>query len=449
MSLRARALHAAREVPATLRLAVPIVVGLSAATLIGVVDTVMIAPLGTEAMAAASLVVGALVVLYSALYGLVSMIGVAMARAVGAGRPREVALHLRSGVLLAAAAGAVGGAAMAACFPLLRHLGQPPEVLEVLRPYWMTMAAMPVPFTVLYVLKGLYDAVGRPWTGAGFALLGTAVNVPLNWALIHGAGGWPGLGLPGAGVASVLAEGCALLAAWLHWRAAPSMARWRRAAPARPRVAAAQLRAGAPVALAYAGEGAAWSAAAYMMGWFGAAALAASQIVNSVATVIYMLPLGMAAAVGLRVGAAVGAGRSGDVRAIGIGAVGAVTAWMLAATAGIVVLRGPIAGALSDDPDVVRIAVAIFLAVAAMQVADGVQSTAMGALRGLDDTAIPSAVTLAAHWPVALPAAWAAAFPLGLGPPGVWIGYAAGLSLAASALLWRFLARTRGTGSPP
>ena len=203
------------------------------------------------------------------------------------------------------------------------------------------------------------------------------------------------------------------------------------------------------MALAYAGEGAAWSAAAYMMGWFGAAALAASQIVNSVATVIYMLPLGMAAAVGLRVGAAVGAGRSGDVRAIGIGAVGAVTAWMLAATAGIVVLRGPIAGALSDDPDVVRIAVAIFLAVAAMQVADGVQSTAMGALRGLDDTAIPSAVTLAAHWPVALPAAWAAAFPLGLGPPGVWIGYAAGLSLAASALLWRFLARTRGTGSQP
>ena len=224
MSLRARALHAAREVPATLRLAVPIVVGLSAATLIGVVDTVMIAPLGTEAMAAASLAVGALVVLYSALYGLVSMIGVAMARAVGAGRPREVALHLRSGGPPGGGrGGAVGGAAMAACFPLLRHLGQPPEVLEVLRPYWMTMAAMPVPFTVLYVLKGLYDAVGRPWTGAGFALLGTAVNVPLNWALIHGAGGWPGLGLPGAGVASVLAEGCALLAAWLHWRAAPSM----------------------------------------------------------------------------------------------------------------------------------------------------------------------------------------------------------------------------------
>lgn len=435
--------RAAREVPATLRLAVPIVVGLSAATLIGVVDTVMIAPLGTVAMAAASLAVAALVILYSALYGLVSMIGVAMARAVGAARPRGVALQLRSGALLGLGAGVAGAAAMAASFPLLRHLGQPPEVLEVLLPYWMVMSAMPVPFTLLYVLKGLYEAVGRPWTGAGFALLGTAVNVPLNWVLIHGAGGWPGLGLPGAGLASVLAEVAALLAAWAHWRLAPSMARWRRAAPPRLGVARAQLRDGAPVALAYVGEGASWSLAGLMMGWFGAATLAASQIVNSVSTVIYMLPLGMAAAVGLRVGEAVGAGRARDVRAIGLGAVGAVTGWMLLATAGIVALRGPVARALSDDPEVVRAAVAIFLAVAAMQVADGVQSTAMGALRGLSDTAVPSAVTLVAYWPLALPAAWAAAFPLGLGPPGVWIGFAAGLGAAATTLMWRFLVLSR------
>lgn len=435
--------RALREVPATLRLAVPIVVGLSAATLIGVVDTIMIAPLGTEEMAATSLAVGALVILYSALYGLVSVIGVAMARAAGEGRPERVAAQLRSGAMLALGVGALAGAGMAAAFPLLAHLGQPPEVLAVLRPYWMAVAAIPVPFTLLYLIKNLYDAVGRPWTGAGFALLGAAVNVPLNWALIHGIGGWPGLGLLGAGIASVLAECAALLAAWAHWRTRPSMAPWRAPAPASRRLALAQLREGAPLAVAYAGEGMSWSIAGLMMGWFGTAALAASQIVNSVASVIYMLPLGMAAAVGLRVGAAIGAGRARRVRAIGAGAILAVTGWMALMTGAIVVLRRPVAGALSDDPAVVATAAAMFLTVAAMQVADGVQSTALGALRGMSDTAVPSGITLLAYWPVALPAAWAVGFPLGLGPPGVWIGYGAGLGLAAAALTARFLALSR------
>ena len=437
--------RALREVPRTLRLAVPIVIGLSASTLIGVVDTIMIAPLGTAAMGAVSIALAVLVILYSALYGLASAIGVAMAGAVGAGRPRVVAAELRSGAVLALGAGAVSGAGMAAAFPLLAHLGQPDDVLAVLRPYWTIMAAMPVPFTVFYVVKGLYDAVGRPWTGAGFAFVGVAVNVPLNWVLIHGIGGWPGLGLAGAGVASVLSQCAALAAAWAHWRHAPSMAAWRRAAPARLRIMRVQLRIGAPVALAYAGEGGSWSLAGLMMGWFGTAALAASQIVNAVATVVYMLPLGMAAAVGLRVGEEIGAGRARRVRAIGMGAIAAVTGWMLASTALIVVLRGPIARALSDDAQVVTLAGAIFLSVAAMQVADGVQSTAMGALRGMSDTAVPSAITLLAYWPIALPAAWAAGFALGLGPPGIWIGYGAGLALAAAALLARFLALSRAS----
>ena len=431
------------EAPKVVSLAIPIVVGLAAATLIGVVDTIMIAPLGTEALAAAALTTSALVILYSALYGLVSVIGITIAQARGAQEPKAVSSNVRNGALLGLIAGAAGAALMVALFPLLPYLGQPERVLAVLFPYWITMAFVVIPFTVLYVFKGLFDAVDRPWTGAAFALLGVLVNIPFNWVLIHGAFGWPGLGLLGAGLASLLAEGVALFALWLYWRRARSMAAFRQKAALSLRTMGQQFREGWPVALAYTGEGGAYALAGLMLGWFGAAALAANQVVGSIAAVLYMLPLGMAAAVGIRIGQAVGAGETARVRAIGLGALGTVMAWMTAITVLILLLRTDISQAFSDDPEVVAIASLMFLTMAFMQIVDGVQSTSVGALRGLIDNRVPTVISLIAYWLIALPFAYLFGFWLDLGPSGVWIGYGLGLLTAAVALLLRFFKRTR------
>ncbi|WP_208539329.1 MATE family efflux transporter [Algihabitans albus] len=423
-------------------LAVPIVVGLAAATLIGVVDTIMIAPLGTQALAAAALATSALVILYSALYGLVSVIGITMAQARGAQEPKAVSSAVRNGALLGLIAGAAGTGMMIALFPLLPYLGQPEQVLAVLFPYWVSMAFVVIPFAILYVFKGLFDAVDRPWTGAAFALLGVLVNIPFNWVLIHGVFGWAGLGLLGAGLASLLAEGVALLAVWLYWRRSRSMAPFRQRAALSLKTMAQQFREGWPVALAYTGEGGAYALAGLMLGWFGAAALAANQVVGSIATVLYMLPLGMAAAVGIRIGQAVGAGETERVRAIGLGAFGAVVAWMAVVTVLLTILRTDISRALSDDPEVVAIASAMFLTMALMQVVDGIQSTSLGALRGLVDNRVPTVISLIAYWLIALPCAYLFGFWLDLGPAGVWIGYGLGLTTAAVALQVRFFRRT-------
>ena len=431
------------EAPKVVSLAIPIVVGLAAATLIGVVDTIMIAPLGTEALAAAALTTSALVVLYSALYGLVSVIGITMAQARGAQEPKAVSSTVRNGALLGLIAGAAGAGLMVALFPLLPYLGQPERVLAVLFPYWITMAFVVIPFAVLYVFKGLFDAVDRPWTGAAFALLGVMVNIPFNWVLIHGAFGWPGLGLLGAGLASLLAQGVALLAVWLYWRRARSMAAFRQKAALSLRTMAQQFREGWPVALAYTGEGGAYALAGLMLGWFGAAALAANQVVGSIAGVLYMLPLGMAAAVGIRIGQAVGAGETARVRAIGLGAFGTVVAWMAAITVILLLLRTDISRALSNDPEVIAIASTMFLTMAFMQIVDGIQSTSVGALRGLVDNRVPTVISLIAYWLIALPSAYLFGFWLDLGPSGVWIGYGLGLLTAAVALLLRFFKRTR------
>lgn len=430
------------EAPRVVSLAVPIVVGLAAATLIGVVDTVMIAPLGTEALAAAALTTSALVILYSALYGLVSVIGITMAQARGAQDPEAVSSAVRNGALLGLIAGTACTVLMIALFPLLPVLGQPQQVIAVLFPYWVTMAFVVIPFAILYVFKGLFDAVDRPWTGAAFALLGVLFNIPLNWVLIHGAFGWPGLGLLGAGLASLLAEGVALTAVWLYWRRARSMAAFRQRAALSVKTMAQQFREGWPVAVAYTGEAGAYALAGLMLGWFGAAALAANQVVGSIASVLYMLPLGMAAAVGIRIGQAVGAGETERVRAIGLGAFGTVVAWMAAITVLLLILRTDISRALSDDPEVVAIASAMFITMALMQVVDGIQSTSVGALRGLVDNRVPTVISLIAYWLIALPCAYLFGFWLDLGPAGVWVGYGLGLATAAVALQVRFFRRT-------
>jgi MATE family multidrug resistance protein len=437
------------EVPSVVGLALPIVAGLAAATLIGVVDTVMIAPLGTDALAAAALTSAALIVLFSALYGLVSVMGIAMAQGSGAADAPRITAELRTGLVVAALAGVLCAAAMAASLPLLSHLGQPPQVLDLLPAYWLTMAGVLVPFSMLYVFKGLFEAVGRPWTAAAFAMLGVALNVPLNWVLIHGLGGWGGLGLWGAGIASVAAESAALLAAWLWWRRGSAMAPYRGRAQVTLARAAEQLREGVPVAVGYVGEGGAYAMVGVMFGWFGAQALAAHQIVGSIGGVLYMVPLGMAAAVGIRIGQAAGAGRMDRLRSIGLAAIGTVVLWMSAVTGLLLLLREDVARALSDSPEVVAVASAMFLTVAFMQVADGVQSTSLGALRGLVDNRVPIAVSLVASWAVSLPAALALGFAAELGPVGVWIGYGLGLAAAAFLLLRRFLRRTAHGASRP
>lgn len=433
-----------RELPRLVSLAVPLILGLSASTLLGVTDTLIIAPLGATALAAVGLTVNVALVFYAAIYGLVSVVGVKVAEAHGARAPRRISAELRSGLVLGFLAGGAGAALMWAILPLLDLLGQPPQVLTIIGPYWALMSLTLVPFTVLTVLKQFFEAVDRAWTGMAFAFLGVALNIPVTIGLVHGVGPLPAMGLVGAGIGTFAAEALALVAALAYWRRARSMRRMR----LRARVAAPALwattREGAPLGLMYAAETAALAFAGLMLGWIGAVALAANQVVFSVGSLLYMLPLGMAGAVAIRVGQALGEGRTDRLRPIGIAALGLVTVWTVAATALLIVFGGAIAAAISDDAAVVALATSLFGIIAAMQVFDGLQSTALGALRGMHDTVWPSAASFVAYWLIAIPAGWALAFPLGFGAEGVWLGFLFGLSTVAVALPIRFWRRTAG-----
>ncbi|WP_019956625.1 MATE family efflux transporter [Yoonia vestfoldensis] len=421
------------EIGPLIRLALPIVAGLAASTLIGVVDTVMIAPLGTVSLAAASLTTAAIIIFYSAIYGFVSAVGIEAAHRHGGAQADAVAAALRAGLVLAVFAGLVAATAMALILFILPLIGQPAEVLAIITPYWLAMSALLVPVALLMVIAQVLNAMDRPWTAAGFAFLAVILNIPLNYVLIWGIGDWQGLGLIGAGLASLIAETLALLVA-IGWLARQGLFRASADGALRKRLA----RGGLPLAIGYTGEGAAFAVVGLMLGIFGATALAANQIVQAVGGVLYMLPLGMAAAVAIRIGQASGSGDPARLRPIAVAAIGVVTVWMVTVTIALILLGGRIAAALSTDIDVVFLATAMFIIVALIQVADGVQSTALGALRGAMDFDWPTRFTLVSYWLFALPLAAVLGFWAGLGPLGVWTGYGIGIGFVAVILPWRF-----------
>ena len=417
-----------------IRLSVPLMVGLAAALLIGVVDTAMISPLGTVPLAAAGVTTAVLIIVISALWGVITVISVQISQAEGADDPKRVALALRSGLILCLLGGGGGALIMMAVYPLLGPLGQPDEVLAILLPYWLSMAAWIVPFTLFFGLKALFDAVDRPWTAVGLSYLGVLFNIPANYTFIH-VFGW---GILGAGLASILSQCVSLIAAWIVLYRSPSLAAFRQEVSVAWSDVWAQCKEALPLCLGYAGEGGAYAVIGIMMGWIGAEALAAHQIVNAIGGLAYMIPLGMAGAVSIRVGLAVGADDPDRLRPIMKATFVMVTLWQALAALTFIFGGRLLAEAMSDDPAVISLTVTLFVIVALLQVADGIQGTALGALRGMSDMNVPTVITLIAYWPVALPASYLLGFVFDLGAVGVWLGYTVGLVIAAVALPVRF-----------
>jgi MATE family multidrug resistance protein len=175
-----------REIPAVLALAVPIVAGLGASTLLGVTDVVMLAPLGALPLAAVEITNVVAVILWASIYGLLSALSVRVGSAHGAGQGRRIPVILHNGLALGACVGLAGAAALLSIWPLLPQLSQPPEVLAIMFPYWVAISVLMVLFAILTVFKSAFEAVNRPWLGTSFAVLAVVINIPLNYALIWG-----------------------------------------------------------------------------------------------------------------------------------------------------------------------------------------------------------------------------------------------------------------------
>jgi multidrug resistance protein, MATE family len=189
-----------------------------------------------------------------------------------------------------------------------------------------------------------------------------------------------------------------------------------------------------------------FAGATLMMGVLGTSALAAHQIALQIAAVVFMVPLGISLAGTVRVGHAVGRSDSPGTRRAGHAAI--LIGAFFQATMAIVVIatRDKIPYLFLGDeatPATVSLAATLLFIGALFFIADGMQSVASGALRGLNDTFIPFLFSFVGFWLVGFSCAYALAFPLGYGAPGIWTGLLTGLIAYAAMLIWRFELLTR------
>ncbi len=435
-----------QEARRTLALAVPVTVGNLGQMLLGFSDSLMVGRLGIVPLAASAFALGVFNVLYVTGIGTVAGVAVLSAQAHGANRESEAGETFRHGLVisLVVSLGMIG--LLHAALPLLDRLGEPSAVVRAARPFLLIIGWSTLPALVWQCLKQYCEGLFHPRLPMLTILGAVGLNIFASWVLIYGHFGAPALGLTGAAWAT-LGTRVLLVAvtAGLILRS-PTL---RPALPARwlggisGRRLWALLGIGLPVSLQLLLEVGTFSFAAMMMGWFGAAPLAAHQIAISYAALTFMFPLGIASAVAVRVGQAVGANDWRQVRTIGLGGIGVSVAVMGLFTVGYLLGGNRLAGFFVHDAPTALLAGQMLLVAGVFQVFDGMQVVSMAALRGLPDMRVPTLLAFVSYWLVALPVAYFVGIVGQYGPLGIWGGLAAGLAFAAATLLARFLVLTQ------
>ncbi len=428
-----------KELRTLIGLSIPLVLTHLGSMLMGVVDTVMVGHLDTaSALAAAALanvwISGTSLAAMGILFGLDPVV----TQAHGAGEGERAGRALQGGALIAVFLGLFISFLWTRTESVLLTFGQDPELAKIAGHY-TRVQAYSVPFFLLFTalrqyLQGRRILAPALWV----ALLANIFNALMNWALIWGHLGLPAMGLDGAGVASGLTRlfmFAALLV--LVWRARLHHGAWvpwsLRAL--HPDSWGPTLRYGAAVSLHLSLEIWAFSYSTLMAGKLGAVSTAAHSVVMNVASLTFMIPLGISSAAVTRVGNLIGAQRHDRAQTASWVAMGMGAGAMACCGLAILLLRDSLPQLYTGQADVVLACAAILPIAAAFQIFDGTQVVGSGILRGTGRTLPAAGLNLVGYWVFAIPLAHWMAFEREMGLAGIWWGLAIALALVAAGML--------------
>jgi multidrug resistance protein, MATE family len=268
--------------------------------------------------------------------------------------------------------------------------------------------------------------------------------VALNWTLVFGRLGFPAMGPVGTGWASSISRWTMLIGLVLFTlgRLGPYLRPAGREV-LRLRPLGRMLRIGLPVGAQLELEVGAFAVVALVMGWIGTAEMAGHQVAINLASLTFMVPLGMAQAASVRVGQAVGRAEPTAARRSSLTALVSGGAFMAVMAVVFLALPGPLTALYTSEPEVVLIAVALIPVAGVFQVFDGLQVVAAGVLRGIGDTTVPFLANLVAFWGIGMPIGLYLCFRTPAGPVGLWWGLVAALAVVALFLVARVRVRMR------
>lgn len=423
------------------QLAYPVMLSQLGHMMVNVADSIMVGQLGALPLAGASLA--------NVIFHLLLMFGIGVSYAVtplvaaadGSRDTKESTELLKHALLINIITGIFLFSLVSLGGQLLYRMNQPPDVVDMALPYLNIVTLSMIPLMLFQTFRQFAEGLSDTKRAMIIVIGSNLVNVVLNYIFIYGKLGMEPMGLNGAGWASFIAR--VILALWI----AAYIYKGKKFIPYRKGFAIGRysrlrirkmLGLGLPAGFQFVFEVGAFGFAVIMIGWIGTEALAAHQIAINMAAISYMMASGLSAAATVRVGNQLGQNDIPTLRAAAFTLYAMVVAFMGVCAVVFITGRYFLPSLYIDDAEVIAMASSLLVIAGFFQISDGIQVMSLGALRGLSDVKIPTALTFIAYWVLALPMGYLMAFELNLGAQGVWYGLLIGLSIVAVVMFWRF-----------
>ena len=433
------------DIEAMVRLAIPVVVVQVGMMLFGVVDTMVVGRLSSQALASVAL--GHVAVITISSFGIGVLLGIdpLLNQALGARDRNAFRRSVQRGFILAVALMIPSTLFLLPIGAVLALLGQPAETVPLAAAYSQISIPGLLPFYGWVVLRLAMQAMGRLRPIVATVIAVNLFNLVADWVLVFGAGPIPQLGPIGSAWASTIARTLLFVILltvdrkdlWPLLRFDRESFRWR------PLIRTVKM--GLPIGFNLQLEIIAFSVIALLMGGLGTVTMAAHQVAINIASLTFMVPLGVSQATAVRVGNAIGAGDGGGARRAASSGLILGAGFMVLTAMLFIGLPVWLARAYTSIDGVVVLAATLIPIAGFFQVFDGIQVVAAGVLRGAGDTRVPLVANILGFWLIGLPTSLVLGFRLGFGPQGLWWGLVAGLVSVAAFLLLRVAFKLRGS----
>lgn len=431
---------------ALIYLGLPIVIGQIGVIVLGFADTLMIGHHSTIELGAASFVnnVFNLVIIFSTgfSYGLTPIVGGLYGTHQFAPAGQALRCSLLANLLIAV----LLTICMCVLYLNLENLGQPEELIPLIRPYYLVLLASLIFVMLFNGFKQFTDGITDTQTAMWILLGGNVLNIIGNYILIYGKLGFSELGLLGAGISTLFSRIMMVVIfvlvflrshRFLRYKIGFYRLGWSRAIFGRLNGL------GWPIALQMGMETASFSLSAIMIGWLGTIALASHQVMLAISQFTFMIYYGMGAAVAVRVSNFKGQNDILNVRRSAYAGFHVMMVLGLVLSLIVFLCRNHLGSWFTDSPEVAAMVTSLIIPFLVYQFGDGLQISFANALRGISDVKPMMFIAFVAYFLISLPVGYFCGFIMDWGIVGVWMAFPFGLTSAGLMLWLRFRQKTR------
>ncbi len=434
------------EILKTFKLAYPVIIGQLGIMMMGVVDSMMVGRLGSVPLAAAAL--GNSLVFLVLIIGIGSSIVVSpiVAMLIGGKRFSECGVYFRQSLLVNIVLSFIMVGIILIGIQFVQYLKQPAEIIELAIIYMTIVGFSAVPLMLFQTYKQFIEGLSFMKPAMIITILANLINGFGNWVLIFGKLGFPQLGLAGAAWSTFLSRVFMAVVMMIYVMNSQKFKSYDVTfhfkginIPVIKKLLSLGLSSG----FQSFSEVGSFTFAVIMIGWIGANELAAHQIALNLASITFMMVLGISQAASIRVGNAMGQQNISAVRKTGFSAIAFGAGIMSLSGITFILLNKFLPSLYISDEAVIAIASKLIIIAALFQLSDGTQAVGIGVLRGLTDIKGPTVITFIAYWIISLPVAYILAFTFNFGVEGIWTGLLIGLTVSAILLTVRFNHKSR------